>query len=268
MSRLEQISPEEMPKVVQIASQLYEQDRTKEAEAQERQAYVDAAKEVDLPPEYMERAAAELQTRRIAEVKQRRRVRNGVLATLGGVVALAGLWKVTHRPPEPPTVYHFAAQQWRLDVNPETKANVTFQSVDGRENVAVLHVDQFTPRASDGQYFVNLDTTQTPRSLASYRTASFFVRGDGLNTVRLYLEAGPTERWRSPAIPATDAWQQQTVDLKQFDHQVRPSASAPWQRADASQQPDRVEKLSFKVGSYMNDASAHGDIALDDLEFR
>src|SRR5579871_6877709 len=130
MSRLEQISPEEMPKVIQIASQLYEQDQTKAAEAQERQAYVDAAQEVDLPKEYLERAAAELEVRQRAQVHQqagqirkRRMVRNGTLATLGAVVALGGLWQFTHRPPPAPSTYHFTAQQWKLDVNPETKAN-------------------------------------------------------------------------------------------------------------------------------------------------
>ena len=268
MSRLEQISPEEMPKVVQIASQLYEQDRTQEAEAQERQAYVEAAKEVDLPPEYLERAAAELQTRRIAQVRQRRRIRTGALATLGAVVVLGSAWGITHRPAPAPAVYTFTAQEWKLDANPETKANVAFQNVAGHENAAVLHVDRFAPRASDGQYFVNLDTVQTPTTLSGYKTVTFFVRGNGLSTVRLYLEGDGTHRWRSPALQVNGEWQRQTLDLKTFDYQTRPSNSDTWKREGAFQQPDHVGKLSFKVGTYMNDVTAQGDIAIDDLEFR
>jgi hypothetical protein len=275
MSRLEQLSPEEMPEVVRIASQLYEQDRTRDAEAQERQAYVDAAKEVDLPPEYMERAAAELQARRIEQVRRRRRVRKGALATLGAIVVLAGVWQVTHQPPPSPSLSHFTAQQWQLDANPETKANVTFQNpdtgalvVNGRNNVAVIHVDRFVPSASDGQYFVNLNTVGTPPTLSGYRTVSFFAKGNGLSTIRLYLEAGAAERWRSPALQVTGDWRQQTVDLNQFDYQTRASDSAPWKRSGAFRQPDHVDRLSFKVGSYMNEVTAHGDVALDSLEFR
>ena len=40
MLRLENVPPEEMPQVVRIASELYEKDRTLEAEAQDRKSVV------------------------------------------------------------------------------------------------------------------------------------------------------------------------------------------------------------------------------------
>lgn len=264
MLRLENVSPEEMPEVVRIASELYERDQGKKAQDQERQAYVDAAGEVGLPEEYLHRAAAELQVRRAEQIRRRRRMRQGLLAALAAVVALGGLWQITHRPPPPPVYYTFQAggsSSWRLNTNPETQATVTFEN-----GVATIHVDHFGPPGSS-TYFANLDTSDVPPSLAGYNAIQFQAQGKGLASLRLYLENGPTERWRSPALPLTSAWQTQTVPLSAFDYQTRSSSVDTWRR-EAYRPPGHVERLSFKVGNYVNPVDSQGDASVQDLSFK
>jgi hypothetical protein len=183
----------------------------------------------------------------------------------GTVVALGALWGIMHRPAPQSNVYQFAAVQWKLDINPESKADVSFQNLDGKSNAAVIHVEKFVPRSTDGQYFVNLNSAPTIDSFSHFKSTSFFVKSAGLPNIRLYLEASPTERWRSPAVTASGDWQQETIDLSQYEHQSRDTPSGQWHKA-AVDQPGHVDTLSFKVGSYMNDATASGDIAIDYLE--
>src|SRR5205807_918200 len=70
MLRLKDVPEEDMPEVVRVASELYERDREQAAQDQAKQAYVDAAGEVGLPPEYLERASEEVHARRVARVQQ------------------------------------------------------------------------------------------------------------------------------------------------------------------------------------------------------
>jgi hypothetical protein len=266
MSHLEQITPEEMPEVTKIANRLYEQEREQQEQAQERQAYLSAAEEMEIPQEYLERAAEELSLQRIARIRQRRRLRQAAVATFGGILIVGGFWRITHPPIVKPTPMVFTAQQWRLDANPETKAEVTFQNWEGRNSVAVIHVEQFVPRARDGQYFVNLNSQKVPTDLRATQSVSFFVKGNGLPNLRLYLEASPTERWRSPALPVTSEWQKQTLNLQQFEYQTRASTNAPWQ-STSTRPPDRIENLSFKTGTFINESTAKGEIGVEGVEF-
>lgn len=265
MQRLENVSPEEMPEVVRIASELYEQDQAQSAQDQTRQAYVDAAGEVGLPEEYLQRAAAEMHARRVERIQHRRRMRTGLLATLGAVVALGGLWSITHRPPPPPLHYTFQSNaQWRLDKNPQSIAGVTFD----QDGVATIHVDRFGKQEGPNPFYVNLDTTDVPQTLSGYHTVRFQARGDGLSSIRLYIENGPTERWRSPALPLSSEWQIQQLRLDQFDYQTRADANDSWRR-QSSRLPGHIERLSFKTGWYTNNnVKAHGTISLRDLNFQ
>jgi hypothetical protein len=267
MSNLEHLTSEDQSEVVKIASRLRDEELERGAQAQENQAFVDAATEMDLKPEYLERAAAELQQTRILAARTRLKRRNTVIATAGCVLVLGAGWAFTHRPPPAPNVYRFSATQWRLNANPESNASVTFENIDGKSNAAVIRVQQFVPRASDGQYFVNLDASPTS-SFAGQNATSFFVKGSGLENIRLYLEANQNERWRSPAVQVSSEWQQQTIDISQYDHQIRDAATGQWHMAQGFEHPDRIRTMSFKVGSFMNDLKAHGEVAIDDLEVR
>ena len=74
--RLEEIPSTKLPEVLKLASELYARDRAALERAQERRELLKAASEVGLPPEYLERAAAQLQgppaTQRPERCRQRR----------------------------------------------------------------------------------------------------------------------------------------------------------------------------------------------------
>lgn len=273
MLRLDNIPPEEMPEVVRVASELYEKDREREAEAAERQATVQAAAEVGLPEEYLHRAAAELHARRVEQVKQRRRRRNGLLAVGGAVLALGTAAIVDSQlrqsAPTPTSITQparsglvlsspFSPTHWNLNSNSGTQATVTFQN-----DTAVIHVDRFAPDAKN-QYFANLNTLDGPKNLAGYRTASVWVKGS-LPQVRLYLENG-NERWRSLPIPVEGQERLVRLDLNDFEYQTRPDRNATWQK-ESYKPPETVETMSFKTGWFVNDANASGEVSLRDLRF-
>src|SRR5262245_21890563 len=118
MLRLKDVATEQMPEVVRLASELYEQERGEIVAAGERQAAVEAAAEVGLPPEYLERAAELLHARRVEQIHQRRRRSRTLWAALGVALGLWGGWSVLHRPPPAPARYDFnqaPARQWTLD---------------------------------------------------------------------------------------------------------------------------------------------------------
>ena len=271
MLRLENIPPSEMTEVVHIASELYEKDRQQEAETQERQATVDAAAEVGLPEEYLHRAAAELHARRVARVRQQRRRRTGVLATVGVALALGtGAYVVTrpHVNPtflpksatvaRPHTSLAFGPANWRMSANAGTQATVKYEN-----GAAILHVQRFAADSA-GHFTANLNSSSGAINLTKFRTVSFRVHGT-LPRLRLYLEHG-NERWRSPALAVTGQDQQVRIDLSQFERQTRADRGAEW-RTFAHQAPEWVDNLSFKTGWFVNEIGVSGDIALSDADF-
>jgi hypothetical protein len=267
--RLEHLPREDMREVVRIATELYEKDQGQIEVARERQSLVEAAAEVDLPPAYLERAAAALHMRRVEAIRRRRRRRSTVFAVAGVLGALGGGWRLSHPPRPAPALYDFndaPARQWVLDPNPETDASLAFESEPGHGGVASLTIRRFGARASDGTYFANLNSSDVPPRVSGYQRVSFLARSDGLPHVRLYLEAGPTERWRSPEIPLTSDWQQHVLELRQLERQTRDSTAAPWRSANY-RAPRTLEKLSFKVGYFVNDVTARGKLLVDDLRF-
>jgi hypothetical protein len=269
MRRLETVRTEDMREVVQIATELFQREQGELEAAKQRQGLVEAAAELDLPAEYLERAAAQLHAQRVAEIRERRARRTSVFAVLGLAIGLWGGWRVFNPPPPDPALYDFntaPTQQWVLERNPETEAVLGFESEADRGGVAAVTIERFGIRAADGTYYANLNSSDPPATLRGYRSVSFRVRGEGLPHVRLYLEAGPTERWRSPELPVGDTWQEQRLDLKQFEYQTRRSPSDTWRR-DRYRGPDRIERLSFKVGHFVNDVGDRGRIFIDDLRF-
>lgn len=269
MRQLEQLPTEDMREVLRIATELYQRDQGQMEVAREREGLIAAAAEVDLPAEYLERAAATLHTQRVAAIRTRRRRRNGVLAVAGLTGGVGLGWQLMHLPPPAPLLYNFnnpPAHQWTLGKNDETRAQLAFPQEPNRDGVASLTVERFGARGPDGTYNANINSSDVPPSLAGFRKVTFFARTEGLPHLRLYLENGPNERWRSPELTLTGEWQPQALELRQFERQTRASPSAPWQRA-SSRAPGKIETLSFKVGHFVNDVSARGKVLVDDLRF-
>lgn len=106
--RLETVPREQMPEVLRVAAELYAQEQAHTLQAEEFRHLVDAASEVGLPPDYLERAAAIVADRHAEEGSGRRgrkQARKGlaVLPALGLAVGLAmtGLLAVGRQEPAP-----------------------------------------------------------------------------------------------------------------------------------------------------------------------
>lgn len=271
MLRLENVPPEQMPEVVHIASELYEKDRQLDSETQERQATVDAAKEIGLPEEYLHRAATELHVRRLAQVlQQRRRRRTGLLAAVGAALVLVtgGIYVMRSQSSAPPmvattivqspSVPAFSPTSWKIAANADTKATAAFSN-----GSATIHVQRFAADSAN-HFTANLNTFEGAQNLTGLRSVSFQVRGT-LPKVRLYLEHG-NERWRSPELLVQGQERLVKVDFSQFERQTRAAAEAQWQK-DGYQPPETIDNLSFKTGWFVNDIGASGDVTLSDIKF-
>jgi len=258
MLRMKDVPPDQMAEVVRVAGELYDAEQ---AQTQERHATVAAAAEMGLPKEYLDRAASVVHARRVEQIATQRRRRAGLLVGIGVAGALGGGWFVTHPRPAAPLAYSFQPSQWTQESDPASKAAVTFAN-----GAATLHVDHFAMPAGGDQFFVNLNTKDVPSTLAGYRTVSFRAQSAGLPNVRLYLE-NADERWRSANLSVPSGGQVFRLNLDQFDHQTRDPAAGKWRKAGASA-PGHVEQLSFKVGYYVNNADAHGDVQISDLRFQ
>lgn len=274
MLKLENIPPEEMPQVVRIATQLQEQDRQTEAEEQQRQATVAAAEEVGLPEHYLHQAAAELHTRRVAQIELQRRRRTrlitaGVGITAVGVVgSLLLLRPQVSAPPAPhevsavqaPFTQPFVSGDWMLKTSAGTQASVSISNAAGS---ATVTVQKFTPDAR-GSYFANLNAPLQTHDLSGFRSASFQVNGT-LPNVRLYLENGQ-ERWRSPLLKVGSDAKTVHVDFGQFERQLKQPDGVSWRNV-RYEPPASVENVSLKLGAFVNEASATGSVTFRDLKF-
>ena len=160
MLRLKDIPETDTPEVIQTAQRLYEQERS---ESERTSSLADAAEEVGLPREYLERAAQEVHQRRVVAMHEQRRRRNWLLAAgvaAGVAVSLVGGLYVARTSPQlsgplvPPVAVTTAAAsadlatQWSLDTDGRSAAVVEYGAQAGRARVATIKVDAFRP---DGQ---------------------------------------------------------------------------------------------------------------------
>ena len=265
MSQLEHIPPEQMPEVLAAATRLYDADR--EAN-QERKSAVDAAAELDIPEEYLERAAVLVRERRAQAVIQRRNRTRVIVGTVAAVAVIGVGWTLTHRPAPPPTTFSFSAnsdQQWTANISAGSTVTVTFPQVAGHGTVANVHVDHFQLLPS-GEYYINFDTHAVPSSLSGYKTVTFSARGDGISHVKVVFENGD-ERWRSTLLNVSSGWREYQLPLSQLEHQVRANSTASW-RNDGTSAPSTAGRISFKLGQNVNDPTTTGDLQIDRITLK
>lgn len=242
-----------------LAVDLFEKDRRHQEQEARDASMVAAAREVGVPEAYLERARA-LYRQQQRSLALKKRIAAGAVV---GLVAAGGITVIASPgPPPAPWVESFdgAQDRWTLAKNGETTAALRFESRDGRGEVAVLAVDRFGPDG-DGRYQANLDSLG-PVDLERHRGVRFAVRGDGLGTIRLYLES-PAERWRSPPLSVGAEWREHQLSLDRFEHQTRGPGGA-W-KVGGAREPGKVQKLSFKLGHFINDSGAAGRVEIDDL---
>ena len=259
--RFDDLQPEELPQVLREAVRQQDAAERERETRLDREAYADAAQELGITRTELDRAAAEQHAATVVRIRRRRRVRNAVAGAVAAVLVAAGGYRVANPPAPDPTSYTFesAAQAWSPEFNPRSAGRAGQEGGRG-----VIEVERFTPE-DDGRYWANLNSSSVPSSADGYRTVTLRVRGDGtLSQARLFLENGPTERWRSPAIPIGPEWQVVTIRLEQMEHQTRRDTRSPW-RGERDGRPDELTGVSIKVGHPFNPPDARGRVEVDDL---
>ena len=235
--------------------------------AQEQQTQQAVAAEMGIEPATLQQAARDIDADgvRAEHAAAQQTARRKVLAIVGLTMAVAGIIAavVAMQPAPPPWNDDFSAVpgQWVLTVNAGTRAALAFPAVASHGAVAALTVDRFA--ADDqGKYFANV-TRAVRIELTDFRDVRFCMRGQGLTTVRLFLEAGEL-RWRSLPVVVTTDWMVHTMPLRAFELQRR--SESGWQTI-AFKQPHDIAALSFKSGHFINEKSASGSVQVDDLRF-
>jgi hypothetical protein len=259
--RFDDLQPEELPQVLREAvrqQDVAERDRRSEMD---RAAYADAAQELGITRTELDRAAAEHHAATVVRIRRTRKIRNAVLGTVAAVAVAAGGYRVANPPAPDPTSYTFesTAQAWSPEFNPRSAGHAGQEGGRG-----VIVVERFVPE-DDGRYWANLNSASVPSSVDGYRAVTLRIRGEGtLAQARLFLDNGPTERWRSPAVPIGPEWRVVTIRLDQMEHQTRRDTRSLW-RGDGGGGPDEITGVSLKAGHPFNPPDARGRVEVDDL---
>lgn len=263
-----EVMPSSAPKssdaqVLKRAIQLAERDRDHGDALLQKQVLSEAAAELGVPAHYVEQAAAQLERERTQALATRRRALLVGTGAAVGLLAVLGVRSLLQA--APPVDYSMAAASghFALHKNPETQATLRFEESAGRP-AAVVRVEHFGPSARDGKFYVNLDASESLPTVDKYRQVVFSARGQGLAQLRLFLELSPDERFRSPPITLSPDWAEHRLPLSMFEHQHRDGDT--WKRS-AGTTPHGVQRLSFKLGHFMNDVSATGEAAVTGLRF-
>jgi hypothetical protein len=259
--RYDDLQPDELPDVLREAVRRQDvAEREREVEL-DREAYAEAAEEMGISRAELDRAAAEKHAADVARVRRGRRLRNAVAGAGIAILAAVGGYRVLNPPAPEPTTYTFesAAQAWSGDLNARSVGRAGQEAGHG-----VIEVERFVAEG-DGRYWANLNTASVPESVDGYETVTLRIRGSGgIAHARLFLENGPTERWRSPDIPVGTDWREVRFRLDQLEHQTREDSRSPW-RSRRGGEPGDVSGVSIKVGHPFNTTDARGRVEVDDL---
>lgn len=240
-----------MSEVVRLAAEMQHREETR---GMEKSATVAAAEEVGISEEYLEKAAQELQIRRIAKAQAKRR-RNeamiGAAVAVAGVVGLGFLLK----PPAPIILNTTVVRErfspgTKMQVNSATPTSVSL-------TVSQWGLDQ------NGKHYANAVIPQT--SLRGYHNVSFQVQGSGLEYMRIDFENG-NERWQSPNIKITPGEQPQTLDFRLFEYQ-KMNKDGKW-TTPKFKTPRTIQNVTIKTGDTINDPDVAGNIATGTVTVR
>lgn len=259
--RYDDLQPEELPEVLREAVRLQDVDQREREVRLDRESYEQAAQEMGISRAELDRAAAEAHVATVARIRRGRRIRNTVVGAAVALMAAAGVYRVANPPPPEPVAWTFQndAQVWSGDFNDRSTGRAAQQAGHG-----VIVVERFVAE-DDGRYWANLNTASVPASLEGHETVTLRIRGDGgLGEARIFIENGPTERWRSPPLPVEAEWRTIQLRMDQFEHQTRPDSRAPW-RTRGGGPPGAVTGVSLKVGHPFNPTDARGRVEVDDL---
>lgn len=248
--------------VLEVAVELQAKDELAADDARAKAAVNEAAVELGVTPEQLERAELAVEYRR-RETIVKREQRHRIVRWALGVAVVAGLsvavWQGLKEPP--PTVWsvRFDRQsEWAAEVSTGTLAT-SGHVIDGEREVTFVHIDHVAPRA-DGTWIVNLDRHGVP-AFAGHTHLSVELSGT-LPSARVYLEAGTDERWRSPPIAIKSEWTRHRLALADFEHQRK--VDGKWKVVSAAD-PEGITTLSLKLGHFVNEPTATGLVRVAEI---
>ena len=254
MLKLKEVPQEEMSEVVRLAAEMQHRD---EARGMEKTATVAAAEEVGISAEYLEKAAEELQIRRIAKAQAKRRRNTTIGTVVASVVGLGAVgfgFSLLMKPPLPlslPTTGAIAR------VSEGTMA----QPILANNNSVTLTVDGFRPLAN-GDYYANAAIPLT--SLNKYKSVTFNLKGTGFQNIRVDIE-GQGYRWKSPNIQVSPNDQPVTLSFREFQRQQ--STGNGWKDV-RYRAPKDVQRFTIKTGETINSPDSAGTVTVSDIVFK
>jgi hypothetical protein len=130
MARLKDVRPEDMPDLIREAQQEYEKDRRRRCDEHSREELADAAQELGLPVEYLERAAASYQNRLAARARWRQRFKGAMLFGGGAATGVAGALLLA-RPAPPPAAVEAPPPVQAVVAAPAMIAGTVLGDIDG-----------------------------------------------------------------------------------------------------------------------------------------
>lgn len=256
MLRQKDLPPDEQSELFRIADQMQRAARESE---QETKAAADAAEELGVAPEYLERAAAELHARRLERIARNRK-RNRWVAAAVVVLAVGGMWtamrqaSVRDTTAPPP-----AAAATVLDLR-NGFLRPGSQGIVG-ESGGLLRIDRSGDAGRPGR-FANVAfplPAGSPRRLIEVT-----LRGQGIDAVRADLEAGDM-RWKGANERVSTDSRRIVFDTGRMTRQTRRQGrwrNVPWTT------PSTATEVVLKFGDTVNPAGTKGEVRIERIELR
>jgi len=248
--------------VTQLAVRMYARDAERDADLRARVA---ALEEVDVPPEYLERAEAEIVRKEEAAAK-RRLVIQGCLA----LVALTFIVNVANalRPPSAPLTESFASgssQRWTFERSTGTIAEASLDGGLAKIEVRRFGVNPTPPLA--GRHWATLRSITGPKDLRTLKELSFRARGVGLQRVRLRFVRG-NDSWATPPVLLDGAWTTYRFSLDRLERFRDNGRRSKIVGNGAERVAGQVNELQVQTGSFVNPVDATGVVEVDDITIR
>lgn len=252
MLKQSELSEEEQAEAFRRADELF---RRESEQARVAKAASNAAEELGIPQEYLDRAAAQVHAERVEKIKAQRRRRTALVAGLGFLAVGVGAMLLFPPRPEPYRLSKQSDLTFISRINEGTRADAIGV---GCVNITV---GKFVEK--NGDYFANAGYSPAPPGLSRYRTVTIAAAANGsLKNLRLDFENGAQERWRSPVITGLGNLNNYTLSLDAFEHQKREGGR--W-RTVGTGRPREATNFLFKVGEAVNPIDATGEVLITEL---
>jgi len=260
MLKSKDVPAEEQSELFRLADEMQQKDAD---HAREHRSATEAAAELGVAPEYLEKAAAELHARRLEKI-ERNRKRNRGLAIGFVVFAIAGMWFSMRPAPR-----RIASAPAATISKPLTLA---FEGASVRHSSDVA--DAATASARGGKLEIDIRSMSAgknrrhfanvaiPISIpGNYRKALVTFSGSGVSNLRVDLEDGNV-RWKSPNIRVESGTRTEAIDLTRATKQERRNDN--WRNV-AWSPPGSARELVLKFGDTINPAGTRGTVVVEKI---